>query len=66
MQVTRVSMMSGITRTREIDVTEQQMADWEAGGMIQKVMANLSADDREFILTGVTAEEWDKYMSDEE
>jgi len=29
-------------------------------------MSNLSADDREFIMTGVTPEEWLKYMGTDE
>jgi len=32
---------------------------WEAGTLIQDAMPQLSADQREFIMTGCTSEEWD-------
>ena len=60
MKITRTSMMSGITRTLDIPVTMNQLQEYASGGLIQKVMSNLSEDDREFILTGMTAEEWDE------
>ena len=59
MLITRVSQMSGIERTRDIDVTEEQLKQWQDGEMIQKVMPHLSLDDREFLITGITQEEWD-------
>jgi hypothetical protein len=58
MLITRISMLSGKMHAREIDVTETQIADWQNGTLIQNAMPNLSADDREFIKTGVTSEEW--------
>ena len=60
MMITRTSPVSGITRTLDINVTESQLAAWQAGTLIQKAMPHLSADDREFIKTGITSEEWDK------
>ena len=63
MQVTRKSILSGIERTREIEVTEEQLAAHKAGGLIQTVMPNLGPDDREFILSGITPEEWDSIFS---
>lgn len=59
MQITKRSMISGIVRTKEIDVTEEQLQQWESGGLIQNVMPHLSPSDREFIMTGSTDEEWD-------
>jgi hypothetical protein len=59
MQITRTSMLSGITRTQEIPVTQEQLDAWASGVLIQKAMPQLSDDEREFIMTGVTAEEWD-------
>ena len=58
MQVTRVSGFTGVERTLEIDCTPTQIYDWQNGMVIQQAMPQLSADDREFIMTGVTAEEW--------
>jgi len=59
MLITRTSFLSGKTNTREIPVTEAQLKAWQDGVMIQDAMPNLSADDREFIKTGITVEEWD-------
>lgn len=59
-KIARTSVMSGKRRTMELDVTEGQMLEWQNGGLIQDVMPNLSADEREFIMTGVTPEEWDE------
>ncbi len=59
MLITRTSRFSGITRTRELPITDAQLARWQAGVVIQQAMPHLSAADREFVLTGITAEEWD-------
>ena len=58
--VTRKSGFSGVTRTLELNVTEEVLAAWERGeGLIQELMPNLTADEREFLMTGGTSEEWD-------
>ena len=66
MQITRTSMLSGVTRTLDIDVTFEQLQEWEANNKpIQQVMGNLNDDEREFIMTGITAEEWDEQFGDD-
>ena len=60
MTITRKSSLTGITRTKEINVTEEQLLAWEMGELIQNAMPQLSADDREFVKTGSTGEEWDQ------
>ncbi len=52
-------MFTGTERTLDLPVTPQQLADWEAGTLIQRAMPQLTASEREFIKTGVTAAEWD-------
>jgi hypothetical protein len=66
MKITRRSMFSGIERTLEIDVTEEQLRKWQDGMLIQNAMPNLTAGEREFIKTGVTDEEWETYLGDGE
>lgn len=66
MQITKVSMFTGKIHIREINVTEEQLASWKGGMLIQKAMPHLSADDREFIMTGVTPEEWNVAFGKEE
>jgi hypothetical protein len=65
MLITKQSMFTGKTHTRDIPVTEEQLANWRLGMLIQDAMPNLSAEDREFIKTGVTPEEWDKVFGEE-
>lgn len=36
---------------------------WAAGELIQNAFPMLSADEREFIMTGCTPEEWDEMFS---
>jgi len=60
MQITRKSVISGIQRTVEIPVNPEDFIAWQSGyGNIQDLMPYLSMDHREFILSGITAEEWD-------
>jgi len=59
LQITKTSMLSGIDRTKTFDITYDQYYQWYTEGeLIQNVMPNLSASDREFIMTGTTDEEW--------
>lgn len=60
MQITRKSPITGKVNTKNIPVTKEQMDNWIAGELIQKAMPNLTADEREFIKTGITAEEWEE------
>ena len=66
MLITKRSTLSGNSHSREIDVTQAQLNDWASGTFIQNAMPHLSADDREFLMTGVTPEEWDKYIKNDE
>ena len=59
MKITKTSPFSGNTNVMEIDVTKEQLSSWESGVLIQNAMPNLSADEREFIMTGITPAEWD-------
>ena len=66
MKITRTSIFSGIERTLDLPITQEQLAEWEAGGLIQKVMPDLTTSQREFVMTGVTDEEWDNEFGTEE
>ena len=58
MLITKTSMLSGNTSSMDIDVSQDQIDLWQGGSLIQNAMPNLSADEREFIMTGITPEEW--------
>lgn len=66
MLINRVSRFSGKVNTREINVTVEQLEAWrKSGEHIQNALPHLNADDREFLLTGVTPEEWDAAFGEE-
>ena len=60
MKVTRKNPFTGQMLTREIPVTEEQLMAWQDGELIQNDMPNISAEDREFIKSGITAEQWEE------
>lgn len=59
MEIIRKSPISGKENNLEIPVTQAQLDLWQSGVPIQKAMPNVSADDREYIKTGITAQEWE-------
>jgi hypothetical protein len=59
MEITRTSLLSGVTRTRDLPISSEQWAAFNSGAHIQNALSHLSDGDREFILTGSTEEEWD-------
>jgi len=66
MNITRVSQLSGITHTRDIAITAAELKNWLEGMKIQEAMPHLSNSDREFILSGITDEEWEDAFRTEE
>lgn len=60
MKITRTSGFTGKTHTHELPVTQAQLDAWHNGELAQRAFPNLSRDEREFIMTGVTPAEWDK------
>jgi len=66
MKITKTSMISGKTNSMEIDVSIDQYQSWIDGELIQVAMPHLSADEREFIKTGITPSEWEENFGEEE
>lgn len=66
MLIKRKSAITGIERTRDIPVNPDDLIAWEQGiGNIQDAMPYLNDNDREFILSGITPEEWDRAFSEQ-
>jgi len=59
-EVTRASMVSGKVRTKILNITEDQLRLWMMGTNIQEAMPHLSPDEREFLMTGITPDEWNE------
>lgn len=66
MKITRESTLTGLTHTLDIDVTQEQFNRWQSGSYIQDAMPHLSADDREFLISGITPDEWKKAFPDDD
>lgn len=60
MRVRRKSQLTGKTHDMKIpDLTFTQYVDYvEGDALIQEALPHLTNDEREFILTGITPEEW--------
>ena len=67
MKVIRTCPFTGVVNEREIDVTLEEIKDYNEGSkLIQNAFPNLSADDREFIKTGITPEQWELTMGNDQ
>ena len=66
MIVNRVSSVSGKSNSMELNITEKQLKDWKSGVLAQEAFPNLSDNEREFIMTGITPEEWDNVFGGDE
>ena len=64
MLITKKSMVTGNSATKNIDVTQTQLNAWENGALIQDAMPQVSAPDREFIKTGITNDEWNNLFKE--
>lgn len=62
---TKASGLTGKVSTRTITFDPDDFMAWEQGTNIQDAMPYLSADDREFMMTGITPEEWTDTFGDE-
>lgn len=64
--VTMTHFMSGENVTRvlptEHDHFLRQFQQWKRGQLIQNAFSELDASDREFLMTGMSDEEWDQSM----
>jgi len=60
MKVYRRSMITGKAHTMDLPITEKQLEAYENGyGLIQDVFPNLTPDEREFIKSGITPDEFE-------
>jgi hypothetical protein len=68
--VTRVSTLTGVANSMLLPLTREQFEDalgsWVTGVLIQEAFAALDRDQREFVMTGSTPEEWNKAFGKEE
>ena len=67
MLITRQSPLTQKFHTVDLDVTLEQLVEIKSadGRLIQHVLPHLTSDQREFILTGYTPQDWDTIFEDE-
>ena len=65
MKITRRSPLTGQINTMDLPITEEQYNEWQSGIFIQDAMPHLTADEREFLISGCTKEDWDKLFPNE-
>ena len=62
MKVTKVSQLSGKEHTIDINITLNELTEIEnrfhTKKLIQNIVPNLTMSEREFLMTGITEEEW--------
>lgn len=56
--ITRISGYSQKSHDMVMEIDWEDYAAWMNGTLIQRAMPYLTADEREFLMTGITAEEW--------
>ena len=68
LEVTKKSILSGKTNTMTLDITQEHLDMYEQVGglLIQAVFPNLSAGEREFLISGITPEEWNETFGEDE
>jgi len=66
MLVAKVSPITGGLNTMNLPLTPEQVEAWRAGALIQDIMPNLSAPQREFLVSGITPEEAQRVFGAEE
>jgi len=66
MILARKSMLTGEVHSMELPITSKQLSTWDSGkGLIQEVFPKLTSAQREFIMSGITQEEWDNAFGGE-
>ena len=65
LELTKKSILTGKTSTMTLPITQDQLDLYNNTKVnIQDVFPNLDSNQREFIKTGITQEEWDKLILD--
>jgi hypothetical protein len=62
MKVTKISQLSGIEHTIELNITLEELGRVDnrfyTTELIQNIVPQLTMGEREFLITGITEEEW--------
>jgi len=67
-QVTKQSIITKKMNTMELPITQEHLDIYETVGdiLVQDAFPNLDIGQREFLISGITPDEWTKTFGDEE
>ena len=63
MTITMTHPVTGKDNDMELDVTNEQLQAWRTGTLIQDAMPKLTADEREFLITGLLPGEFERMFA---
>lgn len=70
MLIKMTSKLTGQLNVMDIPLTETEfeaaMATWKRGSLVQEAFPTLTKDEREFLMTGSTPEEWNEVFGEED
>ena len=66
MRITRISQMSGKENSMELNVNPAQIFAWNTGTLAQNAFPDLTPPEREFVMTGITPDEWTEMFGPED
>jgi hypothetical protein len=68
MLITRRSKFTGAINTMDLPINEAAFENWRAGHgpSLERLFPHLTADQREFLISGTTKEEWARLFPAEE
>jgi len=64
--IAKKSILSGKEHSLEMTFDMADYVKWQTGALIQNAMPYLTLDEREFLISGITEEEWRMSFEDEE
>lgn len=63
MHVTKRNPLTGKDTTLDLPITEGQLVAWQKGMVAQRAFPNLTADQREFIISGIPPGEFERSLA---
>jgi len=65
-QVTRQSVITRQMNTMELPISQEHLDIYDTVGdiLIQDAFPNLDKEQREFLISGITPDEWNKHLGD--
>jgi len=67
MLITRTSPITGRQNTLDLDISTDSLLKWQSGLLlVQEAFPVLTADEREFLISGCTKEDWETLYGAEE